>query len=155
MPCRRPRYLPAAISRSALRASVSAASRITVTTAWYRGPSFSRRSRQPVASSIGESLRARTRAASSRTGKKCVASSIIATSSVEGGVGLVAVRELGFAHPLASLQPTVQLPRDGLELIRGQVLPVSSPDDLGQRASVLGDLGRSGRSCSRVGLGDG
>src|SRR5262245_7721054 len=121
MPCSRPRGLPEAISRSALRASASADSRITVTTALYRGPSFSSRSRQLVANSTGDSLRARMRAASSRTGRKCVASSIMAASGVEGGVGLVAVRELGLSHPLASLQAAIQLARDRLHLLGRQV----------------------------------
>src|SRR5215471_12051170 len=142
MPCSSPLFLPEPISFSACFASASALSRITVTTALYLGPSFSSRSRQPVASSTGESFLARMRDASSRTGRKYVASSIMSASGVEGDVGLVAVRELEIAQRAAERDPAVQLARDALELVRRQVLAVAAADDLGERAGVLGDLGR-------------
>src|SRR5262245_18301613 len=146
MPWSSPLLFPEPISFSACFASARALSRITVTTALYLEPSFSRRSRQPVASSTGESFLARMRDASSRTGRKYVASSIISASGVEGDVGLVAVRELLIAQRAAGGNPAVQLARDPLELVRRQILAIAAADDLGERARILGDLrARRGR----------
>src|SRR5262245_36305843 len=67
----------------------------------------------------------------------------MAASGVEDGVGLVAVRELEIAQAPAGLNATVELARDGLDLVGGQVLAVTPANDLGERAGVLGQ--RRGR----------
>src|SRR6058998_1029752 len=130
MPWSAPRARPAAISRSARRASSSAESRISVTTALYLGPRRSSRSRQPSVSACEVSLRARSRAPSARTGVKKVASSSMAASlRMEGEIGLVAVRELDFVQAFAGLEVAVEILGDGFDLLATQVLAIAPPDD--------------------------
>src|SRR5439155_14763761 len=72
MPWSGPRYFPRPISRSAVRAAASASSPASVTTAFSFRPCVSSRSRASSTSATGETSRARTFAASRRSGvKKC------------------------------------------------------------------------------------
>src|SRR5438094_261955 len=155
MPWSGPRAWPAAISRSARRASSKADSRISVTTALYRGPRRSSRSRQPSVKASEVSLRARSWAPSARTGVKKVASSSMAASlRVEGEIGLVAVLELDLVEALAGLEVAVEVLGDGIDLLGAELLPVTPPDDRRQRPGVFRRrLGRRGRGRRRRGGG--
>src|SRR6267142_1795937 len=125
------------MSRSACRASIRAGSSSSVTTAFSFRPVVESRSRQPSVSSTGESCLVRSRAASSRTGRKKTEGSSMAASGAEDEVGFVAVRELDRAQALSGIDAALQLFGDGLELIGIEMLPIATLNDRRQRLRVF------------------
>src|SRR5882672_8684166 len=122
---------------SAARASPIADSRITVTTAFSCGPSFSSRSRHTSASFTGETWRDFTRAPSSRIGRYIRSESAMASSGAEGGVGFVAVREFGRAQALGTAQVTVDVADDAGPLLLLEAIGVARAQHLGQEPRLV------------------
>src|ERR1043166_6700152 len=136
---------------SAARASFIAESRITVTTAFSCGPSFSRRSRQVSASLTGESWRDFTRAASSRTGRYRSSESAMWSSGAEGEVGFVAVRELGRTQALAAGEIAVEVTHDARPLRLGEAVRVARAQHLGEEPRLVAAVFRRLRGFGRGG----
>src|SRR5580765_3206100 len=158
MPWSGPLCLPFLMSASAARASPSADSRISVTTAFSCGPSFSSPSRHTSASFTGETWRDFTRAPSSRTGRYIRSESAMASSGAEGGIGFVSVRELGCAQPLGAAEVAVDVADDARPLLFLEAIGIARAQHFGEEsrlvAGVLGRRGcgggrRRGRGCGR------
>src|SRR5258707_875709 len=141
MPWSGPRYRPLLISCSACRASASAESESSVTTALSFLPVVDSRSRQVSVRATGEICFVRTRVASSRSGRNRIEGSSMAASGPEREVGFVAVRELACSQPLATLNAVVELVDHVLHLIGIEMLSVATLNDRGERLRVFGGPG--------------
>src|SRR5262245_23627670 len=158
MPCSGPRILPFAISASAARASASALSRITVTTAFNLGPSVPSRSRHVSVSFTDVSFFAFTRAASSRTGVYSRSESAMGSSGgvadrsgAERDVGLVAVREFHPAQALTAGEIAVEVGGDAVPLRLVEAVRVARAQDLGEEPGLARAVLRPGRGGRRRG----
>src|SRR5262245_8089224 len=94
------------MSRSACLACCSARCRVTVTTALYCGPRVSRRSRNVLASSTGDTCRVCTRVCNSRMGRK--------TTALVTRLALLAIRYAESKRFIAIVEPDGPQRRCGL-----------------------------------------